>query len=147
MARSIVAVIVSYLAMFALTFLGFTGLYLLMGPNQAFKPSSYMASNRWIASAFGVYLVIAIIGGLICAAIARGGKAPLVLAIVVLALGLVLAIPSMIAHQADPHAVRVGPISNFEAMQKAQEPIWVPFTFPLIGVAGVLIGAKLKKRR
>jgi len=146
MARSIIAVIASYIAMFVLTFAGFTCLYLLIGPDHAFKPRSYMASNRWIAMAFGIYFVIAIIGGFLCALIARGGKAPLALAIVVFVLGLLLAIPSVIAHRTNPNEVRVGAVSNMEAMQKAKEPIWVPFTFPIIGVVGVLVGSRLRRK-
>jgi hypothetical protein len=105
-----------------------------------------MASNRWIAMAFGIYFVIAIIGGFLCALIARGGKAPLALAIVVFVLGLLLAIPSVIAHRTNPNEVRVGAVSNMEAMQKAKEPIWVPFTFPIIGVVGVLVGSRLRRK-
>jgi hypothetical protein len=132
--------------MFALTSLGIIGLYLLIGPNHAFKPRSYMASNRWIAMAFGMSFVIAIIGGFLCALIARAGKAPMALAIVVFALGLVLAIPSVIAHRTNPNEVRDGSVSNFEAMKKAKEPIWVPFTSPIIGVVGVLVGSRLKRK-
>ena len=45
------------------------------------------------------------------------------------------------------NAVRPGgDIPMFEAMQKAKEPRWVPFTFPIIGVIGVLVGGKLKRR-
>jgi hypothetical protein len=145
MARTIVAIIVSYVAMFALTFLAFTAEYALLGADHAFKPRSFVASNRWIAAAFVINFVVAVIGGFICAMIARGGKAPLVLAIVVFVLGLLFAIPSLMV----PHtgAVRAtNDIPMFEAMQKAEEPRWVPFTFPIVGVVGVLLGGKLKKR-
>ena len=145
MARSIIAVIVSYVIMFILIFLAFTAEYQLLGPGHAFKPGSFAASNRWIAIAFAVNLVVAVIGGFICAAIARGGKAPLVLAVVVFVLGLGLAIPALfIKHENAPRPR--GDLPMFEAMTKAEEPPWVPFTFPVIGAIGVLVGAKLKKR-
>ena len=145
MARSIIAVIVSYVSMFVLIFLAFTAEYMLLGADHAFKPHRFVSSNRWIAIALVVNFVVAIIGGFICATIARGGKAPLVLAIVVFVLGLGLAIPALMV----PHKNAVRPSSNipmFEAMSKAEEPRWVPFTFPVLGAIGVLIGAKLKKR-
>ncbi|HKP39363.1 MAG TPA: hypothetical protein VJT71_21075 [Pyrinomonadaceae bacterium] len=145
MARSIIAVIVSYVIMFALIFLAFTAAYMVMGAGQAFKPHRFVSSNRWIVMALVVNVVVAIIGGFICAAIAKGGKAPLALAIVVFVLGLVFAIPSLMV----PHtnAVRSSnDIPMFEAMAKAEEPRWVPFTFPVLGAVGVLIGRKLKKR-
>ena len=75
MVRSIVAVIVSYIAMFVLNFLGFVSLYAIVGPAHAFRPRLYLASNRWIAMGVAVMFVSGIIAGLICAAIARGRKA------------------------------------------------------------------------
>ena len=146
MARSIIAVIVSYILMFVLVFIGFTCLYMLMGADWSFKPGSFHASNRWIAASFALNLVVAIIAGLACAVIAKGGKAPLVLAAVVFGLGLLLAIPSMIAHEANANLVRAGNVSQVDAMQKASEPVWVPFTFPIVGAIGVLVGGKLRRR-
>jgi hypothetical protein len=146
MARSIVAVIVGYVAMFVLVFATFTCVFLLMGTDWSFKPGSFEASNRWIAMSLVANLIIGVIGGLVCALIARGGKAPLVLAIVVFGLGMLLAIPSLMAHQKNAGEVRAGNVSQMEAMQKASEPVWVPFTFPILGAIGVLIGAKLKRR-
>lgn len=146
MARSIIAVIVSYVIMFVLIFLAFTTEYMLLGPDHAFKPGTFVASNGWIAIAFAVNFVVAVIGGFICAAIAKGGKAPVALAIVVFVLGLVLAVPALfIKHQSAPRPA--GPLPMMEAMTKAEEPPWVPFTFPVLGALGVLIGAKLKKRK
>lgn len=145
MARSIIAVIVSYVIMFVLIFLAFTTEYMLLGPDYAFKPGTFAASNSWIGAAFVINLVVAIIGGFVCAAIARGGKAPLALAILVFVLGLGLAIPALvIEHKNAPRPA--GPLPMTEAMTKAEEPRWVPFTFPIIGAIGVLIGSKLKKR-
>src|SRR6266508_3416734 len=146
MARSIIAVIVSYVIMFALNFLGFVCLYALIGPEQAFKPRSYLASNRWIAISFGIIFVTAIIAGLICVAIARGGKANLGLAVVVLILGLLLAIPSVIKHRNNANLVRNASVSQLEAARLAHWPVWTPFVFPVIGAVGVLIGGKLKRR-
>src|SRR5215813_11766550 len=146
MARSIIAVIAGYVAMFVLVFVTFTCVFLLMGTEWSFKPNSFEASNRWIAMSLVANLVIGIIGGFICALIARGSKAPIALAIVVFALGMLLAIPSMMAHKAGAGEVRTGNVSQMEAMTKANEPLWVPFTFPIIGAIGVLIGGKLKRQ-
>jgi len=146
MARSIIAVIASYIIMFVLTFCAFTGVYMVLRADGSFNPGTFEASSLWIAIAFGVNFVVAVIGGLICAAIARGGKAPLVLAIVVFVLGLLLAIPSLVAQKTNAGLVRSGDVPMMEAMQKAQEPVWVPFTFPFVGAIGVLIGGKLKRQ-
>lgn len=144
MFRAILSVIVSYVLMFILIFLAFTCVYFVLGAAGSFKPGSFAASNRWIAIAFVINFVVAVIGGLICAAIAKGGKAPLALAAVVFVLGLLLAIPALMVPKAD--AARVGEVPMIEAMQKAKQPPWVPLTFPIVGAIGVLIGGKLKRR-
>jgi hypothetical protein len=145
MLRAILAVIVSYVLMFVLIFLAFTGVYVVLRADGAFKPGSFEASNRWIAIAFVVNFVVAVIGGMVCAAIAKGGKAPIALAAVVFVLGLLLAVPSLMVKKAD--VARVGDVPMFDAMQKAKEPPWVPLTFPIVGAIGVLIGGKLRGRR
>jgi hypothetical protein len=146
MVRSIIAVIASYIIMFVLNFIGFVSLYTIVGPSQAFRPHLYLASNRWIAMSFAMILITGIIAGLICALIAKGGKAPLALAAVVVVLGLLLAVPSMAKARANASMVRVGDVPQMEAAQKAYWPIWTPFAFPFISAVGVLIGGKLKKR-
>lgn len=146
MARTVIAVIVGYITMFILMFVTFTCAFLWMGTEWSFKPASFEASNAWVAMSLVSSLIISIVAGLICVLIARGGKAPVILAVVVFVLGLALAIPSVIAHQQNAGKVRAGSLTQAEAMQNAVEPIWVPFTFPIIGALGVLIGGKLKRR-
>src|SRR5438552_6594709 len=105
MARSIIAVIVGYLVMFVLQVAAFMTIYTLVGADWSFKPASYQASTRWTAMQFAVILVTCIIAGLICAAVAKGGKAPLVLAAVVLVLGLGLGALSIALRPVDTHEV------------------------------------------
>jgi len=146
MARAIIGVIVGYVVMFILNFLGFVTLYAVIGPDQAFEPGLYLASNKWIAISFVIIFITGTIAGLVCAAIAKGGKAPFALAIVVIVLGLLLAIPAMMKAQANAKLVRGGNVPQMEAAQKAYWPTWTPFTFPIISAIGVLIGGKLKRR-
>jgi hypothetical protein len=146
MVRSIIAVIVSYISMFVLNFLGFVGLYAIVGPNHAFRPRLYLASNRWILMGVGVIFVSGIIAGLICAAIARGRKATLALAGLILVVGLLTSYPAIMKGRANAGMVRVGDVKAMEAAQKAYWPIWVPFAFPFISAVAAVIGGKLKKR-
>ena len=146
MVRSIIAVVVSYIGMFVLNFLAFVGLYAMVGPGQAFKPRLYVASNRWIAMGLAVMLVSGIIAGLICAAIARGGKATVALAALILVVGLLLAIPAIMKSKTYGDTVRAGDVPAMEAMEKASWPIWAPFAFPFVSAIGALVGGKLKKR-
>jgi len=146
MARTIIGVIVGYIAMFILNFCVFVGLYAVVGPDNAFKPHRYLASNRWIAMSAALIFITAIIAGLICAVIARGGKAPLALAVVVIVLGFLLAIPAVMKARANADVIRMGDVPSMEAAQRAYWPIWTPFTFPIISAIGVIIGGKLKRR-
>ena len=146
MLRSVLGVIVGYIVMFVLQVIAFMTIYTMMGADWSFKPASYEASTAWTAMQFGVILVTTIIAGLICAAIAKGGKAPLVLAVVVLVLGLALAFASTALRPADTHEIRAGNVPNMEAMSKARHPAWVIFLGPVIGAVGVVMGGKLKRR-
>src|SRR5262245_35793351 len=95
MFRSIVAVVVAYVVMFILAFIGFACAYLIMGPDVAFKAGIYEASTTWIGIAFAINFIDALIGGFVCAWIAKRSRAPLALAVVVIALGLVVAFADM----------------------------------------------------
>jgi hypothetical protein len=146
MLRSVLGVIVGYIVMFILQVVAFMTIYTLMGADWSFQPASYQASTQWTAMQFGVILFTTIIAGLVCAAIAKGGKAPLALAAVVLVLGLALASASTALRPPDTHEVRSGNVSNMEAMSKARHPTWVIFLGPVIGALGVVIGGKIKRR-
>jgi hypothetical protein len=146
MVRSIIAVIVSYLVMFILSFIAFTCVYLVLQADGSFKPGLFEASNLWIGIALCVNLIAAIIGGLVCAAISKSSRAPIALAIVVIVIGLVLGVFSIAAQKANAGLVRHGEVPMMEAMQKAQQPVWVHTTFPLLVAMGVVIGGRLRRR-
>ena len=143
MYRSIAAVVVGYLVMFLLVFTLFTAAYLAMGTEAAFTPGTYEVSTLWVVISFVLGLVAALVGGYVCAAIARRGKAPLALAALVLGLGLLFAIPMLTAPKAS--APRAGGVPNLEAMRNARTPGWVALLNPFVGAVGVLLGARLKR--
>lgn len=146
MVRSVLGVIVGYIVMFILQVAAFMTIYTIVGPDWSFKPGSFQASTRWTVMQFAVILITAIIAGLVCAIIARGGKAPLVLAGVVLVIGLALGALSTGMRPVDAHEVRRGNVPNMEAMSKARHPMWVVFLGPVIGAIGIMIGGKLKRQ-
>ena len=145
MARTIIGVIVGYVLMFLLNFAGFVTMYAVMGPEQAFAPGLYLASTKWIAVALVMILITGAIAGLVCAVIARGGRAPLALALVVVVLGILLAVPGMMKAQMNSKLVRTGDVPSMQAAQLAYWPVWCPFTFPFISAIGVMVGSKLKR--
>ena len=95
---------------------------------------------------FVIILLSAIIAGLICAAIARGRKATLALAGLILVVGLLMAIPAVAKSKANAGMARVGDVPSMEAAKLAYWPVWVPFTFPFVSAIGAVVGGKLKKR-
>ncbi len=145
MARAVVGVIVGYVLAFFLNFAGFVTMYAVMGQERAFEPGLYLASTMWIAVAFVMFLISGAIAGVVCAVIARGGRAPLVLAIVVVALGLALAVPAMLKANVNSKLVRTGDTPSMQAAQLAYWPAWCPFAFPFVSAIGVMVGGRLKR--
>lgn len=146
MARSILAVVAGYATLALLIFVSFTLLYLVLGADRSFEPGNYDASTLWVLTSFPLGVAASVAAGYVCAALARGGRAPQVLAGVVLVLGLLFAVPVLRAADNAP-AARAGDVPNMEAMQQARQPKWVALVNPFIGAVGVLVGAGLRRRR
>ena len=144
MGRAISSVVIGYVVMFAAIFLAFSGLYLLMGQDLSFRPGSYEPSMLWTVVSFALGVGAAVLGGSVCAWIARTATPPKVLAGVVLVIGVLSAIPVLMA-AATPAETRAGEVGNLDAMMKAKQPAWVAVANPLVGLAGVLLGARLRR--
>ena len=144
MGRAIFSVVVGYVAMFAAMFLVFSGLYLILGQELSFQQGSYEPSMLWTVVSFALGMGAAVFGGYVCAWIARRATPPKVLAVMVLVIGLLSAIPVLMA-AATPGETRTGELGNLDAMMKAKQPAWVAVANPFIGLAGVLLGARLRR--
>ncbi|NIQ25985.1 MAG: hypothetical protein GTN88_05455, partial [Gammaproteobacteria bacterium] len=147
MGRAVAAVIVGYVTMFAVVFVSFSLAFLAMGVDNAFRAGSYEVSGLWIVVSIVLGFIAAVIGGLVCAKIAKGGKAPKALAVVVLALGLILAVPVITKSGEAVPEVRTESVGPMEAMQQAEQPVWIALLNPILGAVGVLVGAGLSARR
>ena len=146
MARTIIGVIVGYVLMFILNFFGFVTLYMVVGPRHAFKPGLFLASNRWIAMSVVLLLITGVIAGLVAGAIGKTRRTTVALAIAVIIIGILLAIPAVFKARANANLVRVGDVPQLEAAAKAYWPIWCPFAFPFISAVGVLVGGRFGRR-
>ena len=69
------------------------------------------------------------------------------LAGLVVALGLVSAGFTLFAPDEEIPTVREGDVTIFEATQSSKEPTFMLFSHPVIGLVGVLIGARLLGRK
>src|SRR5688572_23714365 len=123
MARAIAGVVVGYLVMALTVMASFSAAYLAMGADATFKPGTFEPSALWIAVSFALGFIGAVLGGWVCAAIARTSTATTALAVILLVLGLLIAIPTLT--QTVPPQPRLGPVGNMEAMRSGQTPAWV----------------------
>ena len=144
MLRAVGGVILGYLTMAVLMFVLFTVAYLAMGADEAFRPGGYEVSPLWVWTSVVLGLVAAVAGGVVCAAVSRLPKPPLVLAVVVLVLGVLSAIPVLTASAGEQKA-RTGDVSNMDAMMKARQPAWAALMYPVLSAAGILAGARLRR--
>jgi hypothetical protein len=145
MVRKIIAIVVGYLVMFVLVFATFTGAYAVLGAEGAFKPGSYDVTGTWAGVSVILSFVAAVAGGWVAARIGRGGRAAVLLAVVVVLMGIVFAIPNLNAPKTDE--VRTADVSNSDAMMKARQPAGLTLLTPVIGALGVLTGARLRRGR
>ena len=143
MVRKILGVIVGYIVMVIFIMTTFSLAYIAMGTDNAYLPNSYDVSMLWIAVSGVLGLIAAIIGGFICKLISQSGGTVKVFAAIVLVFGFIIAIAQMMSEK--PNEVRSGNVSNMEAMQKSQTPLWVALLNPVIGAIGIVIGGGLKK--
>lgn len=142
MLKSIVGVIVGYLAMSVVAFCAYTAAYLGLGAERAFEPDTYALSGIWIGLVIAITIIAGLIGGLTCAAISKSRTTGLVFALIVFILSFVFEVPNIMDHT--PKA-RAGDVSNMEAMGKAQPPVWLLFFNPFLGGAAILMGTRMKK--
>jgi len=145
MMRSLGGVVLGYLMMAAFVFLSLSFAYRIMGADLVFQPDVFDVSGLWIITSIVLGLVSAVLGGYVCATVARNLGAPKMLAVVVIVLGVVLALPAVKGDA--PTLPREGTVASSEAMQSARQPGWLALLNPLIGAVGVLWGARLKWAR
>ena len=143
MLKSILGVIVGYIVMAIFAFAIFTCAYLGLGVDRVFEPESYAVSTLWMVIMVAVALIGGILGGLICAAISKSKGACMAFAVIVFALGLIVAIPAVMKEHTSE--ARSGDVPNLQAMSMAQTPTWLLLLNPVLGAAGVLLGARMKK--
>lgn len=141
MARFITAIALGYLVMFAAVMGIFAAAYPFVGSDTLFEPGTYVAARGWILLSFGVSLVAAMAGGIVCARIAPGAEAPIWLATVVLVLGALMAIPVVANTDSGRGGSRPAYVTMSQAIAHAEQPVWAALLNPLIGAIGVLVGA------
>ena len=82
----------------------------------------------------------AVVGGMVCGAIARDARGPRWLAVLVFVLGVAFAIP--VLRQPPSTEPRPAGIGMMEAMGKARQTPWTALLNPVIGALGVMVGGR-----
>ena len=141
MVRFITAIVLGYLVMLIVVMGIFTVAYPMLGVDRLFEPGTYEAARGWIVLNFAIGLVAAMMAGSFCARTAPGTAAPIWLAAIVLVLGGLMAIPVVMSASTSRGGVRPPHITMSDAMAHAEQPLWVSLLNPLVGAAGILIGA------
>ena len=146
MLRVIGGVVAGYLATALLVLVTFTVLYRVLGADGVFQPGTYEVKGIWIAAALGTNVAAALLGGFVCIAVGKSFKAATILSSAVLALGLSTALMTMSRREPAKPTSRGATVSNREAAENAREPDWVSLSNPIVGAAGILMGARLKRK-
>jgi hypothetical protein len=144
MGRSIGAVVLGYLTMFAIVFITLTVSFLALGVDRVFLPGTYAVTPLWLEVMTVFSILSAIAGGRVCAVIGKKKGAVTGLLIVVLILGSLNVIPAVMANGTP--ATRSGDVPNAQAMMNAREPVWFALVLVVIGVGGVWAGGRSLQR-
>lgn len=146
MGRVVGAVLGGYVVLFLVVFVASTVAWLALGTSGAFAPSSWEPSGTWLAINIVVGLTAALLGGFTCASIARGDRrATRGLVGLIIVFGLLFAIPVIRGSRVERGA-RTDVLTMTEAMQNIRMPVWIALLNPVLGAAGVVLGAGMRRR-
>lgn len=144
MGRTVLAVILGYVAMFVVVMGCLTGAYMLMGADRAFEVRGYEVTSAWLVVWALVTLGAGVVGGVVCGMVGKSKRAVVSLMVFVVVLGGLYAFSMSNAETpAAEDLVRTSQTSSMEAMGKARSPMWVNISNPILGVLGIMIGGRL----
>ncbi len=138
--QDIGAAVLGYIVMFIVAFVLFLGTWSLLGAEGSFKPGEWDVSTSWIVASIALGFVVSMSGGFATSKAGQSTRAVWFLVAMVVVVGIVQAIP-----EAGSLAPRPDGVSMFDAMSSLQQPRWLYAVNPIVGVAGVLLGARLAR--
>lgn len=117
---------------------------LALRTDGTFQPNSYWTTNTFNILVLAGGTIAAVVGGLVCAMIARNHNAAFALAAIVMAIGIGSAVMNM--NKPDP-PVRTGEITIEDIQKHGKEPTWFAFSSPILAGLGIVIGSGLRRRK
>ncbi|MXW55445.1 MAG: hypothetical protein F4Z59_01795 [Gemmatimonadales bacterium] len=108
------------------------------GASGAFQPGTWEVASGWILGSIAIGFVGAYIGGRVCARVAHDARGALILIGILVVLGVVSALM--------PVEAATGPrpddVGMLEATMSANQPTWLTWLNPVIGVVGIWLGSR-----
>jgi len=144
MLRIIAGIIVGWIVMGVLVMATFAITIFVLGWEHTLQPDSYWTTDTFNMIVLAGGFVAAIVGGVVCKAIAGTSNATFALVAIILAFGIGSAIMNM--NKPDPPP-RTGDPTMQDIMTHGKEPTWFAFTKVVIAAAGLLIGSSLVSRK
>jgi len=142
MGKRIAGVVAGYLTMMVMVF-GLMSLgWVAVGAEGAFKPGVFVTTDLWQAISIAVAVIAALFGGRVARRIGGDRETVVGLAVLVFVLGVVFAIPVVMADPALATLPRPDGLAMMDAVQQAQQPAWVAIANPIIGAIGAMLGGR-----
>ena len=139
--RNIGGAVLGYIAMALVVMVLFTGLWLVIGAEGSFEPGTWEVSGVWSLGSIVVGLLAGVLGGFVCSKVAVDDRGFWMLVVLVVILGVYSAL-NPLDGLAGPRPEDVGMTA---AMTGAQQPAWLTWLNPVLGVAGAWFGSRLAK--
>ncbi len=141
--RNVGGAVLGWVVMAGAVFLLFAGLWMVLGVDGAFEPASWEVSGGWLFGSIFVGLLAGVFGGLVCTWVAADDRGILMLMVLVFVLGVGAALVGFPVVE----GVRPPEVSMIEAMNSGQQPEWLTWLNPVLGVAGAFAGSRLVRNR
>ena len=141
--RNVGGAVLGWVVMAGAIFLLFAALWMVLGADGAFRPQSWEVSGMWLLGSIFVSLLAGTIGGLVCTLVAADDRGLLMLIVLVMVLGVAMAMVDAPAAE----GIRSLDVSMTEAMNSAQQPRWLAWLNPVLGVMGAFTGSRLVRNR
>ncbi len=142
--RVLLGALAGYVVMAFVLFVLFTLAYLILGADGSFAEGSWDVSGAWIVVSIVGGLAAAFAGGFVCHRVARRMQGVWVLVALIVILGIAVA---QVPGEATAVMERMTDPGLTEAMNNAQQPAWMHYLNPILGVVGVLFGSGTGSRR
>lgn len=148
MLRAILGVIVGFFVALGVVEGGNAAIWKVFGADALFKDAVWDVTFIWIILSIVIYVVAGLFGGGVCEVVAaKGTRAAIVLAGVVLIIGSLEAKNAEKIVDAQGQTVRQVEVTRFDSMQYAKIPTLARFGNPLVAAIGMLVGAEVIRRK